>query len=93
MTLGREYLPARSEYFKSDYVRLVRKNRGLQEQIDKKILQVLDNPESHKNLKRPLQLYKRAHIGPFVMTFRIDGNIVRFTRIEHHDKIYSLFHD
>jgi len=93
MKLDELYFPARSEYFKEDYARLVRKNKGLQEQIDKKILQVLKNPNSHKNLKRPLQRYKEAHIDPFVMTFRIEGNVVKFVRIEHHDKVFGLPHD
>jgi len=93
MKLRQIYRPARSEYFKEDYTQLVSKNKGLQEQIDKKILQILENPESHKNLKRPLQRYKRAHIGPFVMTFRVESDVVRFVRIEHHDRVYKLPHD
>lgn len=93
MRLDEQYLPARSEYFKEDYVRLVRKNKGLQDRIDKKIYQVLKNPNAHKNLKRPLQRYKEAHVDPFVMTFRIEGNVVRFVRVEHHDKVFGLPHD
>ncbi len=93
MKLDEQYFPARSKYFEEDYVRLVKKNKGLQERIDKKILQVLKNPNAHKNLKRPLQRYKEAHIDPFVMTFRIEGNVVKFARIEHHDKIFGLPHE
>ena len=93
MKLDEQYFPAHSKYFEEDYIRLIRKNKGLQERIDKKILQVLKNPNSHKNLKRPLQRYKEAHIDPFVMTFRIEGNVVKFARVEHHDKIFGLPHD
>jgi len=93
MSPERKYHLARSEYFEKDYVRLVRKNKGLQEQIDRKIVQVLESPESYKNLRRPLQRYRRVQIGPFVMTFRVEGDIIRFVRIEHHDKIYGSPHD
>jgi mRNA-degrading endonuclease RelE of RelBE toxin-antitoxin system len=93
MSPAKRYCPARSKYFEGDYVRLVRKNQSLCEQIDNKIRQVLGCPEVYKNLKRPLSAYKRVHIGPFVMTFRIDGDFVRFVRIDHHDKIYKLPHD
>ncbi len=87
------YKPKLSEFFKKDYVRIIKKNRGFQEQTDKKFLQVLENPDSYKNLKRPLQKYKRTQIGSFVITFRIEGEFVRFVRFEHHDKIYKLPHD
>jgi len=93
MIANKIYNPKRSEFFKKDYLRIIRKNKGLQDKIDKKILQVLETPHSFKNLKRPLQGYKRTHIGPFVITFRIDGDFVRFVRFEHHDKIYGLPHD
>lgn len=88
-----KYKLARSESFKEDYVSIVRKNAGLQKRLDKKILQILENPEVYKPLKKPLQGYKRVHVGPFVITYRIDGIIVRFVRVAHHDKIYGLFHD
>jgi len=89
----KKYRPARSKQFRDDYVSVVRKNQAMQERIDKKILQILENPEVHKPLKRPLAGYRRVHVGSFVITFRIDGDIVRFVRIAHHDKIYGLFHD
>lgn len=91
--MNKKYSPARSDYFKKDYVSIVKKNKSLQEQIDKKVLQILENPEVYKPLKRPLAGYRRVHVGSYVITFRIDGDIVRFVRIAHHDKIYGLFHE
>jgi mRNA-degrading endonuclease YafQ of YafQ-DinJ toxin-antitoxin module len=89
----KEYKPKRSKFFEKDYASLVRKNKGLQERLDKKILQILGMPEAYKNLKRPLQRYKAAHVDPFVITFRIDGDYVRYVRVAHHDVIYWLPHD
>ena len=89
----KKYKAKSSKYFERDYVSLVRKNRGLQERLDKKILQILRMPDAYKNLKRPLQGYKAAHIDPFVITFRIDGDYVRYVRVAHHDLVYGLVHD
>jgi YafQ family addiction module toxin component len=89
----RRYKAASSDYFRKDYVSLVRKNKNLREQIDKKMLQVLETPEAYKNLRTPLQSYRRVHVGSFVITFRIDGDFVRFVRVAHHDKVYGLAHD
>lgn len=91
--MERKYRPARSEYFKKDYGSIVKKNKPLQDQVDQKILQILENPEVYKSLKRPLAGYRRVHVGSHVITFRIDGERVRFVRIAHHDKIYGLPHD
>lgn len=91
--MNKKYLPARSNYFKKDYHSTVRKNAGLQKQIDKKILQIIENPNIYKPLRRPLQGYRRVQAGPFVITFRIDGEYVRFTRLAHHNEIYKLPHD
>ncbi|MFH1721372.1 MAG: type II toxin-antitoxin system RelE/ParE family toxin [Candidatus Altiarchaeota archaeon] len=87
------YRPARSNLFREDYAAIIRKNKALQERIDKKLLQILKNPEAYKPLKSPLQGYRRVQVGSFVITFRIQGDLVRYVRIAHHDKIYSLFHD
>lgn len=47
--------------------------------------------ENYKNLKRPLQEYKRVHIGSFVLVFRYDKkkDMVYFEDLDHHDFIYK----
>ena len=47
--------------------------------------------ENYKNLKHPLQDYKRVHIGSFVLLFRYDKNknILYFEDLDHHDFIYK----
>jgi YafQ family addiction module toxin component len=87
------YKPKRSKYFEKDYVSLVKRNKGLQERLDKKILQILGMPEAYKNLRRPLQGYKAAHVDPFVITLRIENDYVRYVRVAHHDVVYGLPHD
>ncbi len=65
----------------------------MQENIDKKLIQIIDHPESFKPLKRPLQGYRRAHSGPYIVTYRLYGKDIRFIRLAHHDRIYRLPHD
>lgn len=53
---------------------------------------VSSNNENHyKNLKKPLQKFKRVNVNTsFVMIFEIDSEkkIITFYNYEHHDKIY-----
>lgn len=91
--MERKYRPARSEHFRKDYAKIIKKDKSLREHVDKKILQILENPNVHKPLRRPLAGYRRVHVESFVITYRIDGDLVRFVRIPHHDKIYDLPHD
>lgn len=59
--------------------------------ILKKVDEVLQNPNRYKNLRRPLQMWKRVHIdNSFVLTFSVDENkkIVTLEDYEHHGRIY-----
>lgn len=66
-----------------------RKNPGQLEIINKKISQILENPEHYKPLRGDMHGARRVHVdSSFVLTFEIKGNIVRILDYEHHDKIY-----
>ena len=61
-----------------DFKRQLRKvkDKQSQENIKSKIKEIAntveDNPDHYKNLKRPLQKYKRAHVNnSFVLIFRV----------------------
>jgi mRNA-degrading endonuclease RelE of RelBE toxin-antitoxin system len=44
----------------------------------------------YKNLRAPLQQLKRVHIRKsFVLTFRAEGDMIRFYDFDHHDRIYE----
>jgi len=44
----------------------------------------------YKNLRKPLNRYKRIHINDsFVILFFGDDGVVYFVDYEHHDKIYK----
>lgn len=50
-----------------------------------------DNIDHYKNLRKPLNEFKRVHVNTnFVMIFKIDVDkkIITFYNYDHHDKIY-----
>ena len=51
-----------------------------------------ENVEHYKNLRKPLQRFKRVHIDSnFVLAFKYDkdSDLVIFYDFDHHDKIYK----
>ena len=71
--------------------KLSKKDKVLFEHIMKKIEEICCSDIDHyKNLKKPLQDYKRVHIGHFVLLFKVKGDLIIFRYLEHHDKIYLV---
>jgi mRNA-degrading endonuclease RelE of RelBE toxin-antitoxin system len=60
--------------------------------IEKKIVHIaaLDvlSIQHFKNLRSPLNEYKRVHLGSHVLLFRVQGDKIVFEAFEHHDQIY-----
>ena len=71
--------------------KLLKKDKSQYEQILKKIDEIvkLSNIDHYKNLRNPLQNYKRVHIGHFVLLFRKIGETLIFRYYDHHDNIYK----
>ncbi len=60
--------------------------------IEKKVLQILENPHRFKPLCAPMQNLRRVHVmGSFVLVFSIDESkkTVVLEDYDHHDKIYK----
>ncbi len=60
----------------------------------KKIEEIIvsDNIDHYKNLRKPLQNFKRIHIDAhFVLVFKYEKNedVIYFYDFDHHDKIYK----
>ena len=76
--------------------KLYKKDREAYNAIMNKIQEILtcEDVNHYKNLKRPLQEFKRAHIMKFfVLTFkylRSEDKVVFFD-FDHNDKIYNKF--
>ena len=73
--------------------KIYKKDRKKYEIIFKKINQIVNNPniENYKNLKSPLNKFKRVHIDDsFVLIFKYNKqeDKIYFYDFDHHDKIY-----
>lgn len=72
--------------------KLSKKDKTQFEAVISKMEQITQNSahEHYKNLRAPLNEYKRVHINAsFVLIFKIDKNKVLFRYYEHHDKVYK----
>ncbi|MCW4000990.1 MAG: type II toxin-antitoxin system RelE/ParE family toxin [Candidatus Bathyarchaeota archaeon] len=70
--------------------KLLKKDKAQLEAINKKISQILTDPHQFKPLKHPLENFRRVHIGPFVLIYRVIENppTVQIIKYAHHDKAY-----
>ena len=72
--------------------KLLKKNRKKYDIIMRKVAQIIENPQHYKNLRSPLQHWKRVHIDKhFVLTFSVDEStkMVTLEDYDHHDNIYT----
>ncbi len=71
-----------------------KRNPPLVEATYKKIKQIVSSDaetiEHYKNLRAPMNEFKRVHIGSFVLTFKVfkERNFILFADLEHHDDAY-----
>ena len=69
--------------------KLFKRDRKRYEICIKKIVEITNNPEHYKPLKHDMKNTREVHIAKsFVLIFKIEGNIVRFIDLEHHDRIF-----
>ena len=74
------------------FYKLAKKNPKQMKIIDKKVQEIIKNPHRYKNLRVPLNNWKRVHIdNHFVLAFSVDEEkkIVRLEDYDHHDHIYK----
>jgi len=75
-----------------EFFKLAKKNSKQLLVIEKKIQEVIKNPDRYKNLKKPMQHLKRVHIDKsFVLVFSVDesNKKVIIEEYNHHDRIYK----
>lgn len=72
--------------------KLSKKNKKQVEIILKKADSIVKDPHRYKNLRAPLNAWKRVHVDKhFVLTFSIDekNKTVTLEDYDHHDNIYG----
>ena len=77
-----------SDEFDKSMKKLKKKDKTLFEQIQKKVIEIVENPEHFKPLQNVLAGYRRIHFGSFVLIYKIEGEIVKVISLDHHDKAY-----
>ncbi len=72
--------------------KLAIKDKVLALAIGKKLEQIINLDcsaiQHFKNLRGDLCDYKRVHVGSFVLMFKIEGDILLFDKLRHHDEAY-----
>jgi YafQ family addiction module toxin component len=74
--------------FEKSMKKLKKKDKVLFEQIQKKLIDLVQNPDHYKPLKNILAGYRRIHLGSFVLIYKIEGDLVRIISLDHHDQSY-----
>lgn len=77
-----------SAEFEKSMKKLKKKDKVMFEQIQNKLIEIVQNPEHHKPLKNIFAGFRRIHFGSFVLIYKTEGNIVRIISLEHHDNAY-----
>ena len=77
-----------SSQFEKSIKKLKKKDKVLFDQIQKKLKDLIQNPEHYKTLGNVLAGYRRLHFGSFVLIYKIEKNVVRIISLDHHDRAY-----
>lgn len=82
------------ESLERKFRKIAKKDKPLIIAIYKKIDEIIANtPDTinrYKNLRHDLKGFKRVHVGPFVLCFKVDSkrNLIIFEDFEHHNNAY-----
>lgn len=77
-----------SDEFEKSMRKLKKKNTAMFNQIQKKLIELINNPEHYKSLRNVLAGFRRVHFGSFVLIYKIEGETVRIISLDHHDNVY-----
>lgn len=69
-------------------VTFLKKDKQLSDRVEKKVLEILSNPEHYKPLRNVLKGKRRVHVGHYVLLYEIDNGAVVFHRFQPHDVAY-----
>ncbi|OIO28086.1 hypothetical protein AUJ16_01670 [Candidatus Micrarchaeota archaeon CG1_02_60_51] len=84
-----------TERLKEQLKHLSKRDKPLAEAVKKKVAEIVSRDaqtiRGYKNLRAPLNEFKRVHVGSFVLAFRFyeEKNFVYFDSFEHHDEAYG----
>lgn len=78
------------EELAGDMKKLAKKDKPLFLMLQRKIVQIIENPFLGKPLKNLLRGKRRVHVGHFVLIYEVFENdhMVIFLKLAHHDDAY-----
>ena len=79
----------RSDEFKKRFKDLTKKDLPLKMRLRRKMEQILEHPENADTKTGNLKGIYGVHVNPYVILYRIVGDVVEFLMVDHHDKIYK----
>lgn len=77
-----------SSEFEKSMKKLKSRDHILFSQIQKKLIEIVENPERFKPLRNTLAGYRRIHFGSFVIIYTIENDTVRIISLDHHYAAY-----
>ena len=83
-----------SDILRAKLEKLSRKDKILAQICYKKIQEIINRDEktinAYKNLRSPLNEYKRIHLtGNYILLFAVKGNQILFVDIKHWDDVFG----
>jgi len=82
-----------SNKLKKTLTLLKRRDTTMFRTLEKKIMQIATSDslsiQHFKNLRSPLNDFRRVHLGSYVLLFRIEGDTIIFEAFKHHDLTYK----
>jgi mRNA-degrading endonuclease RelE of RelBE toxin-antitoxin system len=85
------YKIRRTKEFRDQFRRLTKKNKPLQERLDKKIKEIVSKPTIGDPKQYNLKFTRGSHVDPYVIVYMIikEAESILFLYVDHHDFVYS----
>lgn len=77
--------------FKKILEKMAKKDRTSLKKIESQVYKIISNPLVGKPLRNVMKNYRRAHIGSFVLIYKIENQEIAFMDYDHHDRIYKKY--
>lgn len=77
-----------SDEFSKKLAKIKKKDKPLFERLKKKIRAILQDPTHIKHLRNVLAGQQHTQLGPSVLRFSVEENMIYFITIEHYDDAY-----
>ena len=86
------YKLAVKENLDKKFKKLQKSDKEMLRLIDRKVQDILDDPQRFKPLRKPLQNKRRVHVGgSFVLVYEVNEKekVVTLLDFDHHDNVYK----